>query len=116
MPREQTPAEITSFLMRGTRTAKVATTMPGGQPHVMPVWFVLDGDDLVFGSTRSRPFTATNVRRKALAAWKAENDRRVKKAEESGEKATLVVPVTPGRTGTNSRGRCASPRIVGFSR
>lgn len=22
--------------------------MPGGQPHVMPVWFVLDGEELVF--------------------------------------------------------------------
>jgi PPOX class probable F420-dependent enzyme len=48
MPREQTPREIASFLMHGTRTAKVATTMRNGQPHVMPVWFVLDGEQLVF--------------------------------------------------------------------
>lgn len=35
-----------------------------------------DGDDLVFGSTVSHPFTATNVRRKALAAWEAANKKR----------------------------------------
>jgi integrase len=35
-----------------------------------------DGADLVFGSQRTHPFTATNVRRKALAAWAAENRRR----------------------------------------
>jgi PPOX class probable F420-dependent enzyme len=43
-----TPDEIRVFLSHGTRTAKLATCGPGGQPHVMPVWFVLDGEDLVF--------------------------------------------------------------------
>ena len=33
--------EIRAFLSHGTRTAKVATSGPGGQPHVMPVWFAL---------------------------------------------------------------------------
>jgi hypothetical protein len=42
MSREMTRAEVTDFLMHGTHTAKVATTMRSGQPHVMPVWFVLD--------------------------------------------------------------------------
>jgi PPOX class probable F420-dependent enzyme len=40
--------EFRAFLSHGTRTAKVATSLPGGQPHVMPVWFVLDGEELVF--------------------------------------------------------------------
>ncbi|HZP27736.1 MAG TPA: PPOX class F420-dependent oxidoreductase [Acidimicrobiia bacterium] len=35
------------FLAHGTRTAMLATTRPDGRPHVAPVWFVLDGDDLV---------------------------------------------------------------------
>nr|WP_211210247.1 PPOX class F420-dependent oxidoreductase [Actinopolyspora halophila] len=35
------------FLTTGTRTAKLATTRSDGRPHVVPVWFVLDGDDLV---------------------------------------------------------------------
>lgn len=35
-----------------------------------------DGDDLVFGSTRGQPFTPTWVRKRALAAWEAANERR----------------------------------------
>ncbi len=42
------PDEIRAFLLQGRRTGKLAVTMRDGQPHVMPVWFVLDGDDLVF--------------------------------------------------------------------
>jgi PPOX class probable F420-dependent enzyme len=48
MSRQMTTDEIRSFLTEGTRTAKVATTMEDGRPHVMPVWFVLDGDQIVF--------------------------------------------------------------------
>ena len=48
MPHAMTPDEVRAFLSRGTRTAKVATSLPDGQPHVMPVWFVLDGEELVF--------------------------------------------------------------------
>lgn len=42
------PTEIRRFLMQGTRTAKAATTSRDGQPHVTPVWFVLDGEQIVF--------------------------------------------------------------------
>lgn len=42
------PAEIRRFLMQGTRTAKAATTSRDGRPHVTPVWFVLDGEQIVF--------------------------------------------------------------------
>jgi PPOX class probable F420-dependent enzyme len=38
---------LRAFLAQGTRTAKLATIMPDGRPHVTPVWFVLDGDDLI---------------------------------------------------------------------
>ncbi len=41
-------AELHHFLQVGTRTMKVATTRQDGRPHVVPVWFVLDGDDLIF--------------------------------------------------------------------
>ena len=47
MPREMTKTEIREFLARGTRTAKLATVGCGGAPHVMPVWFVLNGEQLV---------------------------------------------------------------------
>jgi PPOX class probable F420-dependent enzyme len=41
-------AERRAFLMKGTHTAKVATTRADGRPHVAPVWFVLDDDDVIF--------------------------------------------------------------------
>jgi PPOX class probable F420-dependent enzyme len=44
--------EVRAFLGDGTRTAKLATVMRSGAPHVMPVWFVLDGDDLVLTTGR----------------------------------------------------------------
>jgi PPOX class probable F420-dependent enzyme len=45
-----TEAEWKEFLLLGTRTGKLATTRLDGRPHVMPIWFVLDGDDLVFNT------------------------------------------------------------------
>jgi PPOX class probable F420-dependent enzyme len=35
--------EIEKFLVRGTFTAKLATVKKDGIPHVVPLWFVLDG-------------------------------------------------------------------------
>lgn len=46
--KSMTPAEWRDFLVFGTRTAKVATVRSNGFPHVAPVWFVLDDDELVF--------------------------------------------------------------------
>ncbi len=40
--------ERRAFLTEGTRTATVATTRADGRPHAAPVWFVLDGDDVMF--------------------------------------------------------------------
>jgi PPOX class probable F420-dependent enzyme len=45
---KMTPAEYRAFLMAGTRTGKLATTRADGRPHVVPIWFVLNGDTLVF--------------------------------------------------------------------
>lgn len=48
MARPMTSDEVRGFLSHGRRTAKVATVMADGRPHVMPVWFVLDSDQVVF--------------------------------------------------------------------
>jgi PPOX class probable F420-dependent enzyme len=48
MAHEMSPRETVAFLSQGTRTAKVATVRADGRPHVAPVWFVLDGDGVVF--------------------------------------------------------------------
>ena len=45
---KMTQVEWRSFLLTGARTAKLATVRPDSRPHVAPVWFTLDGDDLVF--------------------------------------------------------------------
>ena len=49
-----TPAEWSEFLLLGTRTAKVATVRSNGAPHVAPVWFVLDGNELVFTTGKDK--------------------------------------------------------------
>jgi PPOX class probable F420-dependent enzyme len=48
MSYKMSDSERRAFLMEGTRTAKIATTRADGRPHVAPVWFVLDGDDMIF--------------------------------------------------------------------
>ena len=67
MPHTMTPDEIHVFLSHGTRTAKLATSGPGGQPHVTPVWFVLDGEQLVF-TTWGDSVKARNLRGNPRAA------------------------------------------------
>jgi PPOX class probable F420-dependent enzyme len=42
--------QVREFLLTGTRTAKVAFTAGDGRPVVTPVWFVLEGDELVFNT------------------------------------------------------------------
>ena len=44
--------EYKRFMMEGTRTAMLATVRKDGRPHVAPIWFVLDGDDIVFNTGR----------------------------------------------------------------
>jgi len=43
---------VRSFLSEGTRTASLAVVRRDGSPHVKPVWFLLDGEDLVFTTGR----------------------------------------------------------------
>ncbi|NMC78083.1 MAG: PPOX class F420-dependent oxidoreductase [Chloroflexi bacterium] len=44
MSKEETQA----FLLEKPRTAKLASVRADGRPHVAPIWFTLDGDDLIF--------------------------------------------------------------------
>lgn len=48
--RTMSDDEVRTFLSTGTRTGKVAWVGSDGRPHVAPIWFVLDGDDLVFNT------------------------------------------------------------------
>jgi PPOX class probable F420-dependent enzyme len=50
MATPMTDAEWRAFVSQGTRTGKLATTRADGRPHLAPIWFTLDGDDLVFNT------------------------------------------------------------------
>ncbi|QWF84777.1 PPOX class F420-dependent oxidoreductase [Amycolatopsis sp. CA-230715] len=61
-----TDDEWRSFLTTGTRLAHLALTRADGRPHVTPICFVLDGDELAFA------LSPGSVKGKSLA-----RDRRV---------------------------------------
>ncbi|ANP53334.1 PPOX class probable F420-dependent enzyme [Streptomyces griseochromogenes] len=67
MAAPMTDAEWRSFVSEGTRTAKIATTRADGRPHVAPVWFLLDGDDLVFNTGKNTVKGRTLIRDGRLA-------------------------------------------------
>ncbi len=60
--KEMSVDERRAFLAHGTRTGKLATVRPDGRAHLAPVWFVLDGDDLVI-TTGATTVKGRNLRR-----------------------------------------------------
>ena len=67
MPASMSDQQILDFLAAGSPTAHLATVRPDGRPHVVPIWFVVDGRDLVF-VTHSTSVKARNLRRTTYAA------------------------------------------------
>ncbi len=59
---EMADDERRAFLLQGTRTGKLATVRRDGRPHVVPIWFVLDGDDVVL-TTGADTVKGRNIRR-----------------------------------------------------
>jgi len=41
-------AQWCAFVPVDTRTGNLATVRRDGRSHVAPIWFLLDGDDLIF--------------------------------------------------------------------
>lgn len=72
--RSMTPDEIRAFLLDGTRTAKLATVRADGRPHVVPIWFLLDGDDIVF-NTGADTIKAANMRGNERVALVVDDER-----------------------------------------
>jgi PPOX class probable F420-dependent enzyme len=69
-----TEAEWREFVASGTRTGKLATTRRDGRPHVVPIWFVLDGDDLVF-NTGAETVKGRSLRRTGWASICVDDER-----------------------------------------
>jgi PPOX class probable F420-dependent enzyme len=65
--QHMTSEEYRNFIVETVRTGKLATVCADGRPHVVPIWYVLDGDDLVF-STWHTTLKAKNIRRDARVA------------------------------------------------
>ncbi|MCC6712170.1 MAG: PPOX class F420-dependent oxidoreductase [Candidatus Dadabacteria bacterium] len=59
---EMNDAERRKFLLDGTKTGKLATVRKDGSPHVVPVWYDLDGDSLVF-TTGAETVKGRNIKR-----------------------------------------------------
>ncbi len=68
-----TPDETRAFLLAGTRTAALATVRADGRPHVAPVWFTLDGNDLLFNTGEST-IKGANLRRDARVALMVDDE------------------------------------------
>jgi PPOX class probable F420-dependent enzyme len=56
--------ECRAFLLEQARTGKLATVRADGRPHVVPIWFDLDGDSIVF-STWHTSVKAKNIQHDA---------------------------------------------------
>ena len=45
---KMTKAEAFAFLGEKARSAKIATVREDGRPHVVPIWFMLEGETIIF--------------------------------------------------------------------
>ncbi len=63
-----------AFLAEGARTAVLATTRKDGRPHAAPIWFVLDGDTVVF-TTGTDTVKGRNLRRTGYATLVVDEER-----------------------------------------
>ncbi|MEU3856315.1 PPOX class F420-dependent oxidoreductase [Streptomyces sp. NPDC028722] len=74
MAEKMTDEEWRAFVSDGTRTGKLSTVRADGSPHVAPIWFVLDGDELVF-NTGKDTVKGRNLARDGRVALCVDDDR-----------------------------------------
>ena len=72
--RRMTEEEVHRFVSDPARPAVLSTTRSDGRPHCAPVWFVLDGDDLLF-NTGADTVKGRNLRRDPRASLCVQDDR-----------------------------------------
>ncbi|MFE1197149.1 PPOX class F420-dependent oxidoreductase [Streptomyces olivaceoviridis] len=74
MAEKMTDEEWRAFVLDGTRTGKLSTVRADGSPHVAPIWFLLDGDELVF-NTGKNTAKGRNLARDGRVALCVDDDR-----------------------------------------
>ncbi|MDX2591005.1 MULTISPECIES: PPOX class F420-dependent oxidoreductase [Streptomyces] len=74
MAQKMTDEEWRAFVSNGTRTGKLSTVSADGSPHVAPIWFLLDGDELVF-NTGKETVKGRNLARDGRVALCVDDDR-----------------------------------------
>jgi PPOX class probable F420-dependent enzyme len=74
MAQKMSKDQWQAFVSEGTRTGKLSTVRADGSPHVAPVWFLLDGDDLVF-MTGQNTVKGRNLARDCRVAICVDDDR-----------------------------------------
>jgi PPOX class probable F420-dependent enzyme len=74
MAHKMTDEEWRAFVSNGTRTGKLSTVRADGSPHVAPIWFLLDGDDLVFNTAKTT-VKGRNLARDGRVALCVDDDR-----------------------------------------
>ncbi|WP_031107030.1 PPOX class F420-dependent oxidoreductase [Streptomyces sp. NRRL S-146] len=74
MAEKMTDAQWREFVSHGTRTAKLSTVRADGSPHVAPIWFLLDGDEVVF-NTGKETVKGRNIVRDGRIALCVDDDR-----------------------------------------
>lgn len=74
MAHKMTDEEWRAFVSYGTRTGKLATVRADGSPHIAPIWFLLDGDELVF-NTGEETVKGRNLARDPRVALCVDDDR-----------------------------------------
>ncbi|MET7610601.1 PPOX class F420-dependent oxidoreductase [Streptomyces seoulensis] len=74
MAHKMTDEEWRAFVSDSTRTGKLATVRADGSPHIAPIWFLLDGDELVF-NTGEETVKGRNLARDPRVALCVDDDR-----------------------------------------
>lgn len=75
MAEQMTEIEMRRFLQaRPARTGKLATVRADGRPHVAPIWYVLDKDNLIF-TTWHETVKAANLMHNNQVALCVDDDR-----------------------------------------
>ncbi|WP_369256112.1 PPOX class F420-dependent oxidoreductase [Streptomyces sp. R35] len=74
MAEKMTDEQWRAFVSHGTRTGKLSTVRADGSPHVTPIWFLLDGDDVLFNTAKGS-VKGRNLARDSRVALCVDDDR-----------------------------------------